>query len=188
MATNRARRPHYENDRVGKTERVDERDVLFARADLFRKFPDGSPERDHYYSAHPEAREYDKRIADELDMGDGGGVYKPLCSGVFSLSRVIARDEHVDGEPAQEKVELAPEEAARRVKALARTLGADLVGTGPLNPEWVYSHVGRSATGTPTASRAGATPSTCPITRTPCRWPSAWTPTSTGPRRNSQPL
>ena len=33
---------------------------------------------------------------------------------------------------------------ARRVKALARTLGADLVRTGPLNPEWVYSHVART--------------------------------------------
>ncbi|MFH1689961.1 MAG: reductive dehalogenase domain-containing protein [Candidatus Eisenbacteria bacterium] len=144
MATNRARRPHYESDRVGRIERVDERDVLFARADLFRKFPDGSPERDQYYSAHPEAREYDKRIADELRLGSSGGDYAALCTGVFHSPRVVARDEFVDGEPASEKVVLAPEEAARCVKALARTLGADLVGTGPLRPEWVYSHVGRS--------------------------------------------
>lgn len=135
MPTNRVTQPHYERDRVGRIERVDERDVLFARADLFRQFPDGSPERDRYYSAHPEAREYDQRIADELRLGSTGGDYATLCAGVFHSPRVVARDEFVDGEPAPEKVALSPEEATRRVKALARTLGADLVGTGPLRPE-----------------------------------------------------
>ncbi|MFH1864833.1 MAG: reductive dehalogenase domain-containing protein [Candidatus Eisenbacteria bacterium] len=144
MPTNLVTQPHYERDRVGRIERVDERDVLFARADLFRQFPDGSPERDRYYSAHPEAREYDQRIADELRLGSTGGDYAALCAGVFHSPRVVARDEFVDGEPAPEKVALSPEEATRRVKALARTLGADLVGTGPLRPEWVYSRVGRS--------------------------------------------
>ena len=92
----------------------------------------------------PKRASTDRRMVDELDMGGGGGAYKPLCNGVFSASMVIARDEHVDGEAAAERTELAPEEAARRVKALARTLGADLVRTGPLNPEWVYSHVART--------------------------------------------
>ena len=46
-------RPGYERDRVGPIERVDERDALFARTDLFRRFDDGSPEKDEYYAAHP---------------------------------------------------------------------------------------------------------------------------------------
>jgi len=141
---NRTRQPHYDKDRVGPVERVDERDVLFARADLFRRFEDGSTDKEDYYAAHPEAREFDRRNADELHMGSGGGDYASLCSGVLEAARAVAREEFVDGEPAPEKVVLTPEEAARRVKSLARTLGADLVRTGPLRPEWVYSHVGRS--------------------------------------------
>ena len=144
MPTNRVRQSHYEKDRVGPIGRVDERDALFARADLLRRFPDGSPERDEYYAAHPEAREFDRRIADELRMGSGGGDSASLLTELFELSRVVAREGFVDGEPAPERVALTPEEAAQRVKSLARTLGADLVGTGPLRPEWVYSHVGRS--------------------------------------------
>ncbi len=144
MTPNRVRQPHYDKDRVGPIERVDERDVLFARADLFRRFEDGSTERKDYYAAHPEAQEFDRRTADELHMGSGGGDYASLCTGVLEAARAVATDGFVDGEPAPEKVVLTPREAARRVKSLARTLGADLVGTGPLRPEWVYSHVGRS--------------------------------------------
>ncbi len=140
----RTEKPGYEKDRVGPIGRVDERDALFARADLFRRFEDGSAEKEEYYAAHPEAREFDRRIADELHLGDRGGDYTSLCAEIFEAARVIARDAFVDGEPAPETVALTPEEAARRVKSLARTLGADLVGTGPLRSEWVYSHVGRS--------------------------------------------
>jgi len=140
----RTEKPGYEKDRVGPIDRVDGRDALFARADLFRRFEDGSAERDEYYAAHPEARGFDRRIADELRLGGGGAGYASLCAEIFELPRVIARDAFVDGEPAPERVVLTQEEAARRVKSLARTLGADLVGTGPLRPEWVYSHVGRS--------------------------------------------
>jgi ferredoxin len=140
----RTDKPGYESDRVGPIGRVDERDALFARADLFRRFEDGSAEREDYYAAHPEAREFDRRIADEFHLGDSGGDYASLCAEIFEAARVVARDAFVDGEPAPERVALTPEEAARRVKSLARTLGADLVGTGPLRSEWVYSRVGRS--------------------------------------------
>jgi ferredoxin len=40
-------------------------------------------------------------------------------------------------------VSMDPDEAAAKVKAMARFLGADLVGVGPLNPAFVYSHIGR---------------------------------------------
>jgi ferredoxin len=123
---------------------VDERDVLFARADLFRQFSEGSPEREQYYSAHPEALEYDRRAAEELGLGSTGGRYEALCDAAFDVARAVAREEFVDGPVAPERVSLSREEAARRVKSMARALGADLVGTGPLRTEWVYSHVGRS--------------------------------------------
>jgi ferredoxin len=138
------KRPHYETDRIGSVERVDERDVLFARADLMRRFSEGSPQRDEYYAAHPGALEYDERAARDLHLGSTGGNYGVLCDVAFDACRVVAAEEFVDGEPATERVALGPEEAAKRVKSLALALGADLVGTGPLRPEWVYSHVGRS--------------------------------------------
>jgi reductive dehalogenase len=50
----------------------------------------------------------------------------------------------VDGESSPDKIDIPPPRAAEKVKALARVLGADLVGVGPLRQEWVYSHVGRS--------------------------------------------
>ena len=144
MPTRRVRQPHYEDDRVGPVERVDERDILFARADLFRRFPEGSPERDGYYADHPDSRDYDERMAAELALGSNGGDYTALSAASFELAGIVAPDESVDGDPAPEKVELSPEEAARRVKAMARVFGADLVRTGPLRSEWVYSQVGRS--------------------------------------------
>ena len=144
MSAKRLTLPHYESDRVGNAERVDERDTLFARADLFRTFKEGSPEREQYYGAHPERRELDRFIAESLVLGATGEDYRQYHDGFFSLCRAVAADASVDGEAAAEKAALSPEEAARRVKELAQSLGADLVGTGPLRQEWVYSHVGRS--------------------------------------------
>ncbi|MFH1501691.1 MAG: hypothetical protein ABIG03_01460 [Candidatus Eisenbacteria bacterium] len=45
MSFFRTRRPTYERDRTGDVERYDERDSLFARADLFRYFRDESEAR-----------------------------------------------------------------------------------------------------------------------------------------------
>jgi ferredoxin len=168
------RRPHYEGERRGSIARVDERDALFARADLFREFPEGSPQRDEYYTAHPEARALDETIAGMPRIGSRGGDYAPICDGLFDSIRAISMDAAVAGTglrgptspsaqnghglgagrptPGGEdpgagdrgREALPPEEASARIKSIARTLGADLVGTGPLRPEWVYSHVGRS--------------------------------------------
>jgi reductive dehalogenase len=43
---------------------------------------------------------------------------------------------------AADRVQATPTAAARRVKAIARHLGAFDVRIGPLNPAWVYSHRG----------------------------------------------
>ena len=143
----------YGKDRVGPIERVDERGTLFARADLFRRFTEGSPERGDYYAAHPEHGSFDERIAGMPRIGSRGGDYTPLCDGLFESVRSVATDDSVGGVPADGaaaraepdlRTALSPDEAARRVKTRALALGADLVGIGPLEEEWVYSHVGRS--------------------------------------------
>lgn len=174
-------KPHYDSERRGAVARVDERDALFARADLFREFPEGSPQRDEYYAAHPDARSFDELIAGMPRIGSRGGEYAPLCDGLFDSIRAISTEsavagaspwdgeagpgerghrrgerEHRRGERGHRRDEgghgrgetpsgpLSPEGAAVRIKSIARALGADLAGTGPLRPEWVYSHVGRS--------------------------------------------
>lgn len=144
MPRKRVRKPTYEADIVGPISRVDERDIVFARADLFRRFKDGDPERERYYEAHPERRAYDERIAGMRRIGGGGGEYTPLLDGIFDAVHDIAAEHWVDGSSAEERTMLGPADAAARVKQLAKRLGAEIVGVGPLRQEWVYSRVGRS--------------------------------------------
>ena len=136
--------PTYVKDIVGDVRQWDERDILFARADLFRYFGADSPEYEAYYEAHPEYLEYDTKIGHLPNLGRTGGVDAPMFDAQFEVIKEISAESFVDGEPVAHKAEIPPQRATKKVKALARLLGADLVGIGPLRQEWVYSHVGRS--------------------------------------------
>ena len=136
--------PTYEKDIVGDIKQWDERDILFARVDLFQHFGPDSPEYKAYYEAHPEYLEYDTKISNGLGLGRTGGVDTPMFDAQFNMIAKVASESFVDGESAPHKAEIRPERAAKKVKALARFLGADLVGIGPLRQEWAYSHTGRS--------------------------------------------
>lgn len=83
-------------------------------------------------------------IAGLPGIGRNGAECEPLYETLFASARGLALECDVDGEPARGRVEIDPSEAASRVKEHARLLGAGVVRTGPLRPEWVYSHVGRS--------------------------------------------
>lgn len=136
--------PTYEKDRVGRIKQWDERDIVFARADLFRYFGPDSPEYKAYYEAHPECLEYDTQVNNLPGLGRTGGVDTPMFNAQFEAITKIATEPFVDGQPAPHKAQIPPQRASKKLKALARLLGADLVGIGPLRQEWVYSHVGRS--------------------------------------------
>jgi len=142
--TRRIDTPTYERDIVGQIKRWDERDIVFARKDLFRYFGTDTPQYTEYYRAHPELLEYDSRVGSLAELGRTGGVDTAMFEAQFAAVANIGLESLVDGEPAAERVELPPERAAEKVKAFARFLGADLVGIGPLRQEWVYTHVGRS--------------------------------------------
>jgi hypothetical protein len=58
--------------------------------------------------------------------------------------RTLSSEEDVCPRPGKRSREIDPARASEKLKGLARHLGADLVRIGPLNPAWVYSHVGRS--------------------------------------------
>ena len=135
--------PTYVKDIVGEIKRVDERDIVFARADLFQRYGSDSPLFKTYYQSHPEYLEIDEKINRMPGLGRTGGIDASMFEAIFEAITKMGLDSFVDGEPAPQRVEIPPERAAQKVKALARFLGADLVGIGPLRQEWVYSHVGR---------------------------------------------
>jgi len=141
--------PTYAEDVVGKIGRWDERDILFARSDLFEHFDADSAEFRAYYAAHPAYLEIDTKINAMPALGRHGGVDCAMFEAQFGTLTRIGTEAFVDGEPASVKTPLSPGRAAEKVKAFARLLGADLVGVGPLRQQWVYTHVGRSREGVP---------------------------------------
>jgi ferredoxin len=127
---------------LGVTERVDERDIMFAR----EEYLPGTEKYETYYAMRPEYKEVDDRIRalPEL-LGPGGRLYDPVQSHqVASLFRIIeGLLSSVDGEVEENGASADPVSAARTVKNLALRLGADEAGICRLDPMYVYSHVGR---------------------------------------------
>ena len=140
----RINEPTYFKDIVGDIDQWDERDIVFARTDLFEYFGEDSREFRIYYASHPELLEYDKKVNQRNNMGKTGGIDKPMFEAQFEVADKISPERFVDGKPADQQLTIQPERASEKVKGLAYFLGADLVGMGPLRQEWVYSHSARS--------------------------------------------
>jgi reductive dehalogenase len=136
--------PSYVRDVVGEIERWDERDIVFARRDLFRYFEPDSREREGYYATHPDLLERDSEWSDVPPIGATGGVDAPMFESQLAAIRSMAPESLVDGRPSAERVAVTPGRAAKKLRAFAGLLGADLVGIGRLRQEWIYSHVGRT--------------------------------------------
>ncbi|MBU8921351.1 MAG: reductive dehalogenase [Bacteroidales bacterium] len=133
--------PTYVTD--GEIKPFDERDTVFSREALV----EGSPNEVAYHSLHPENIEIDRKLARfiTLKMEPGGSddlLADAIYEAHFKSSAALALPDMVDGEPALEKADWSPAEAAAKVKAFARAIGADDVRIGPLKQEWVYSHRG----------------------------------------------
>jgi len=124
--------------------RVDERDIMFARARL----KPGSQEYETYYSMRPENREPDDRTRSLPGLlSPDAPKADPI---VFAAARASfevcdALREEVDGPVAPERWETPAAEMTAIVKRLAVRLGARDVGVTELRPYHVYSHVGRGA-------------------------------------------
>jgi len=124
---------------VSELERFDERDNVQARNTL----EPGSEDYTEFYERHPEweakdatTRELSKQI-----------VGNPLDLFFFreQIGEVAQRgvENLVDGPVNANRVELSPERATEKIKGFARMLGADLVRTGPLNPAFIYTNIGK---------------------------------------------
>lgn len=133
------RRPTYQV--VGKIERFDERDTVFAREALVP----GSWDEVRYHEMHPHLKAVDDELSrfinEKLDKSEPtwGRTYYQT---VFASLAHLGLPDCVDGTPALGEMNLTATEAARLVKSVALYLGADAVGIGPLRQEWVYSHKG----------------------------------------------
>jgi ferredoxin len=122
--------------------RIDERDIMFARARLEA----GTPNYEAYYSAHPE-----KRVGDDKSRALPG-ILSPesieadhLVFGATKATFEYIRTLHeaVDGPVALKQQVLQAERGTSYIKGLARHWGARDVGVTELKPYHVYSHIGR---------------------------------------------
>jgi ferredoxin len=128
---------------TGKQEKVDERDVVFSRGKLLRHHPE---RYDEYYRMRPEYKEIDDEIRKLPDIGEPGARFYDRINTDLSNSAFEWLEKLrplVDGEVAGERIEISPEDASKRIKGYAKSLGAKLVGITKLNQAYVYSHVGR---------------------------------------------
>lgn len=134
--------PTYREDAVGEIQRWDERDIVFARKDLFRYFGPDTEQFKTYFRAHPESLSYDKAISLQKPLGADNPIDAPMFTTQFAFMDELGTEIMVDGEPGNNKTDISPAEANKKIKAAAALYGADMVKTGQLKQEWTYSHVG----------------------------------------------
>ncbi len=134
-------------EQIGPRPRIDERDAVFHR--FYRLEPDTQAYA-VYYREHPELAEPDAKLRAMPDLGAPGSRYHhPLSSaymdGLFEVSAHVGElaDAALEGEAAPAPIGASPAEFSARLRGLARSLGADRVGCGPLDPADVYSNIGR---------------------------------------------
>jgi ferredoxin len=121
-------------------ERFDERHNVQARNTLQQ----GSADYQEFYGQHPEWRAKDDAIRALPGMGNvGPAADRGMVGAQIQVIAALGMSHLVDGPVAPERVELTPERATEKVKGFARHLGADLVAVGPLNPDYVYTNVGK---------------------------------------------
>jgi hypothetical protein len=123
-------------------ERVDERDVMFAR----EEYQPGDSKYEDYYSAKPQYKEIDDKIR-ELPrlLSPGGKYYDPIRSGYIDsiFGSVENLLDEVDGEISSDREEVEAAEITKSIKKAVLEMGAGDVGVASLNQNYVYSHIGR---------------------------------------------
>jgi ferredoxin len=124
--------------------RVDERDIMFARARL----EPGSADYEAYYAMRPEHKAGDdmtRRLPGLL--ASKGSAFHPLVFGVTDASFELteALRDAVDGPVAPAPARLESQSITTYLKHLTRYHGAHSVGVTELEPYHVYTHIGRGS-------------------------------------------
>lgn len=125
-------------------ERVDERDIMFARARL----TPGSPEYSDYYQHNPQNKRKDDLtrakpglLSLNAELADRLLFTSPQAS--FTLTEALHTV--VDGVVALEPLRVNPNVITAYLKSLARYYGALQVGVTRVQPYHYYSHIGRGS-------------------------------------------
>lgn len=122
--------------------RIDERDVMFSRIRL----EPGTQRFEEFYQRHPEKREIDDGIRKEPGYLSKGSkyfdshLYSATAAG-FTTVEHLRR--HIDGEPAEEKVESDPEKVTAFIKSWVMRIGVASVGVTELKDYHLYTFTGR---------------------------------------------
>jgi ferredoxin len=137
-----SRRPRSQLIVRDPPERIDERDIIFARFDL----KEGTQQFHEYYARRPESKEKDGEIRRLPDILSTSHLTKSPA--LFALADAeFELLEHqlatVDGPVRPGGENRGPEENTRLIKEAVCYLGADLCGVCELEPAFIYSHVGR---------------------------------------------
>jgi ferredoxin len=117
---------------------------MFARG----LYQPGDGRFEQFYSEFPELKELDEIFRKLPGMGEpGSATYDPHNPEIaMSIFRWISRvRDTAEGEQAEEKHALPPNYASRRLKGLARFLGAVDAGTTAVDSAHVYSRIGRGS-------------------------------------------
>ena len=138
---------------IGRVERgqdvprspIDERDTMFARADL----KPGSANYEAYYTLHPENKPADDKTRAlpgllSPDASEANPLVFAATAATFDMIETL--QDAIDGAPTSTLATAAASDAqamAAYVKGLAYYWGACAVGITGLKPYHIYSHVGR---------------------------------------------
>jgi ferredoxin len=137
---------------IGRTERgadvpnkrIDERDIMFARARL----EPGTANYEAYYTLRPAHKAGDDQTRSlpgllAPDASEANPLLFAAAEATFDLIETMCR--RVEGKPALGKTEHDPETMAITLKGLTRYWGAHSVGITDLQPYHVYTHIGRGS-------------------------------------------
>lgn len=128
------------------TNRIDERDIVFARARLSH----GSPEYNEYYKLRPEKKEIDEKTRAKAGLlSPTARLANPIlfASPIGSFYLTESLRHAVNGPIAGIRRQIPADKMTSYLKNLAFYYGALHVGVTELKPYHVYSHIGRG-TGT----------------------------------------
>lgn len=130
----------------GEFEKMDERDIVFARNRSMR--PGSEQYRLYYQELHPELKEGDdRRRAVGGPLGKPGSIdgWRPNSAMMFANFQLpLLLGPHAEASPLPDHppAGLDPARATQIVKGLAQHLGAVAVGVCKVDPRWAYSRHG----------------------------------------------
>ncbi|MEE9189197.1 MAG: 4Fe-4S dicluster domain-containing protein [Candidatus Neomarinimicrobiota bacterium] len=134
--------PKSANKQYRSQDRVDERDVMFSRAERKR----GTEIYGDFYSRRPELKEKDDRIRQLTPLRQPGGrFYDPRITPKASKYFDSIDDLMPDANAFQkwESISLTTKDLTVAIKRLATGLGAVAVGCCELSEKYIYTHKGR---------------------------------------------